>query len=125
MWYMLICIVIAMLGLIVFLLNLTGGYDTTSLAYAICTVFMAIALTKYDLIDTIELARNYVIDNLTLGIIALDEDDRIVYFNEPIKDMYPNIYNDGNSIVKDLILLSEEKKVVTINNKVYSPEYKT
>lgn len=125
MWYMLICIVIAMLGLIVFLLNLTGGYDTTSLAYAICTVFMAIALTKYDLIDTIELARNYVIDNLTLGIIALDEDDRIVYFNEPIKDMYPNIYNDGNSIVKDLILLSEEKKVVTINNKVYSTEYKT
>ena len=124
MWYMLTCIVIAMLGLIAFLLGVTGGYDTTSLAYAICAVLMAIALTKYDLIDTVELARNYVIDNLTLGIIALDEDDRIIYYNEPLKDMYPNITEDGNSIVKDLILMSEEKKVIKIKDKVYNPEYK-
>lgn len=124
MYYMLACIVCAMAGFIIFLLGVTGGYDITSLAYAICTIFMAIALSKYDLIDTVELARNYVIDNLALGIIALDEDNRIIYFNEPLQGMYPDFRENGNAIVKTLISKSEKKTVVTIEDKVYKPEYK-
>ena len=111
MCYMLACIVCAMAGFVFFLLGVTGGYDTTSLAYAICTIFMAIALAKYDLIDTVELARNYVIDNLALGIIALDEDNRIIYFNEPLQGMYPDFRENGNAIVKTLISKSEEKRL--------------
>lgn len=124
MCYMLACVICAMAGFVLFLLGVTKGYDTTSLSYALCAVFMAIALAKYDLIDTVELARNYVIDNLALGIIALDEDNRIIYFNEPLQDMYPNFLENGNAIVNDLISMSEEKKVVTIEDKVYKPKFK-
>lgn len=100
MYYMLTCVFCALAGFAVFLLGVTGGYDTTSLSYAICTIFMAIALAKYDLLETIELARNYVVDNLSLGIIALDEDDRIVYYNQPIQDVYPDLKENGNAIEK-------------------------
>ena len=124
MYYMLACVVCAMAGFIVFLLGLTGGYDSTSLSYALCTIFMAIALAKYDLIDTVELARNYVIDNLSLGIIAMDEDNRIIYHNESLQYIYPDFRENGNAIVKDLISKSEEKKVVNIEDKVYKPKYK-
>ena len=84
MYYMLACAVCAISGFVIFLTGITGGYDTTSLSYAICTIFMAIALAKYDLLDTLELVRNYVIDNLSLEIIATDEDDRIIYYNHPM-----------------------------------------
>lgn len=124
MYYMLACVVCAMAGFVFFLLGLTGGYDSTSLSYALCTIFMAIALAKYDLIDTVELARNYVIDNLSLGIIALDEDNRVLYYNEPLRGIYPDFRENGNAIVKELISKSEEKKEVTIEDKVYKSNYK-
>lgn len=124
MYYMLACVVCAMSGFVIFLLGVTGGYDTTSVSYALCMIFMAIALAKYDLLDTVELARNYVIDNLSLGIIALDEDNRVIYYNEPLRGIYPNFRENGNAIVKDLISRSEEKQVVTIEDKVYRPKYR-
>ena len=124
MYYMLACIFCAMAGFAAFLLGVTGGYDTTSLSYAICTIFMAIALGRYDLLETIELVRNYVIDNLSLGIIALDEDNRIIYCNQPIQDMYPDLKEKGNTIVKNLIAMEKEEKVVEVGEKVYKPEYR-
>ena len=124
MYYMLACIFCALAGFAAFLLEVTGGYDTTSLSYAICTIFMAIALGRYDLLETIELVRNYVIDNLSLGIIALDEDNRIIYCNQPIQDMYPDLKEKGNTIVKNLIAMEKEEKVVEVGEKVYKPEYR-
>ena len=124
MYYMLACAFCALAGFVVFLLGVTGGYDTTSLSYAICTILMAIALTKYDLLDTVELVRNYVIDNLSLGIIALDEDNQIIYYNQPIQDVYPDFKRHSNTIAKDLITICKEEEAVEIGEKVYKPEYR-
>ncbi|MGN0368178.1 MAG: histidine kinase N-terminal 7TM domain-containing protein [Wujia sp.] len=124
MCYMLASSICAIAGFLIFLLGVTGGYDTTSLSYAICTIFMAIALAKYDLLDTVELARNYVIDNLSLEIIALDEDDRIIYYNQPLLDVYPDFEEKEYEIVNYLVSMCKEEKMVEIGEKVYKPEYK-
>ena len=124
MGYMLASSICAIAGFLIFLLGVTGGYDTTSLSYAICTIFMAIALAKYDLLDTVELARNYVIDNLSLEIIALDEDDQIIYFNQPILEVYPDFEEKKYEIVNHLVSMCKEEKMVEIGEKVYKPEYK-
>lgn len=124
MYYMLACSICAIAGFLIFLTGVTGGYDTTSLSYAICIVLMAIALTKYDLLETVELVRNYVIDNLSLDIVALDEDDRIIYYNQPLLDGYPDFEEKGNEIVKHLITMCKEEKMVEIGKKVYKPEYR-
>ena len=124
MYYMLACSICAIAGFLIFLTGVTGGYDTTSLAYAICTVLMAIALTKYDLLETVELVRNYVIDNLSLEIVALDEDDRIIYYNQPLLDGYPDFEEKGYEIVNHLVSMCKEEKMVEIGKKVYKPEYR-
>lgn len=125
MFYILISIIVAITGFVVFLMGITGGYDTTSLSYAICTIFMAIALGKYDLLDTVELARNYVIDSLSLGIIALDEDDRVIYHNEPLLELYPEFKDNKEEIVKQLIHAFENKDVVKIEDNIYRSNYRT
>ncbi|MGN0114968.1 MAG: diguanylate cyclase, partial [Acutalibacteraceae bacterium] len=111
-------------GFAIFLTGITGGYDTTSLSYALCTIFMAIALTKYDLLDTLELVRNYVIDNLSLEIIATDEDDRIIYYNQPLHDIYPDFNENSYETLNKLISLCKEDKMLERGDKVYKPEYK-
>ena len=103
MYYMLACSICAIAGFLIFLTGVTGGYDTTSLSYAICIILMAIALTKYDLLDTVEYVRNYVIDNLSLEIVALDEDDRIIYYNQPLLEEYPDFEEKGYEIVNHLV----------------------
>ena len=70
------------------------------------------------------MVRNYVIDNLSLGIITLDEDNRMIYYNQPIQDVYPDLKENGNAIVKNLIAMGKEEKVVKIGEKVYKPEYR-
>ena len=124
MYYMLECSICAIAGFLIFLTGVTGGYDTTSLSYAICSILMAIALTKYDLLDTVEYVRNYVIDNLSLEIVALDEDDRIIYYNQPLLEEYPDFEEKGYEIVNHLVSLCKEEKMVEIGGKVYKPEYR-
>lgn len=124
LYYLLAGSICAISGFLIFLSGVTKGYDTTSLSYMICTIFLTIVLTKYDLLDTIELVHNYVVDNLSLGIAALDENDLIIYNNQPLLNIYPDFKSNGTHIVKHLIDSFHSKQVVKIDDKVYQPEYK-
>lgn len=124
MYYMLASAICAILGFIIFLSGISKGYDTTSISYMIATVFMTISLAKYDLLDTMELVRDYVIDNLSSGIIATDENDRIIYCNRTLKEFYPDFSTNGNNILHGLIDTYNDKEVVKINDRFYQSEYK-
>ncbi|MDO4486818.1 MAG: histidine kinase N-terminal 7TM domain-containing protein [Bacillota bacterium] len=57
---------------IVQLTGITGSYDITVLGYSISTIFMYIAIFKYDLLNMLQLAKDYVIDEVAEGIIAVN-----------------------------------------------------
>lgn len=124
MRYLLLCALCAITGFVAFLSGVSKGYDTTSISYMISMVFMAVALYKYDLLDTLALVRDYVTDNLSAGIIALDEDDRIIYSNQPAMDFFPNLNTDGKSITSSLIEAYRKKEMVFLDKRVYRPEYR-
>lgn len=112
MFYLFACAICAILGLVIFLTGITNGYDTTSLSYMICTILIAIALAKYNMLETVELVRNYVIDNISLGITALDEHDRIVYYNSLFKNIFPDCEKNEQKIARELIDSCENKDIV-------------
>ncbi|MDD6966691.1 MAG: PAS domain-containing protein [Firmicutes bacterium] len=68
--------------------------------------------------------RDYVTDNLSAGIIALDEDDRIIYSNQPAMDFFPSLKTDGKSITSSLIEAYRKKEMVFLDKRVYRPEYR-
>ncbi|MBR6380663.1 MAG: response regulator [Lachnospiraceae bacterium] len=78
-----------------FLLQITGVigiskyYDLTMPGSLIGTVFMLIGILGFDLLGTREIAKDFAIDRISEGIIAVDNDGRIQYYNEPAARIYP------------------------------------
>ena len=77
------CALISMAGFIIFLSGISGGYDTTAIAYMICTFIMMVAVVKYDLLEVLEAVNEYVTDNIYAGLLAVSNDDQIIYRNDP------------------------------------------
>lgn len=71
--------------------RITGYYDITMLGYFFGTIIMLIAILRFDLLKTRELAREYVIDRISEGIIAVDDNGLLQYYNEPAARLYPGL----------------------------------
>ncbi|MCR5590157.1 MAG: response regulator [Lachnospiraceae bacterium] len=97
-------------------------YDMTMLSFPIAAVFMFIAIFRYNLLDTATLAREYIIDRLSEGIIAVDDTGEISYSNEPALTIFPALPEKPHDIldrVRDAIAKDEPIK---IDERIYSPE---
>ncbi len=69
--------------------SISKYYDLTMPGALFGTIFMLIGIFGFDLLGTREIARDFVIDRISEGIIALDNEGRIQYFNEPVAKLYP------------------------------------
>ena len=70
-------------------LGISRFYDLTMPGALLGTVFLLIGIFGFDLMGTQEIAKDFVIDRISEGIIAVDNDGRIQYYNEPVTRLYP------------------------------------
>ncbi len=101
---------------------ITFSFDATTFGYFFGMIFMMIAVFSYDLLGTREIAKDFVIDRLSEGIIAVDNSGTIKYINEPAKALYPKLSGNGGSIPKEIIRAIEAKESINIGDRIYSPE---
>ncbi len=104
------------------LIPLSNIYDLTMIGYPLSTVFMLIAIFKYKLLDTRELAREYAVDELSAGIIALDDKGNISYFNKPAMTIFPDLSKDPTEVIAKLQKSVSTGIPLQIADKVYSTE---
>ncbi|MCR5469022.1 MAG: response regulator [Lachnospiraceae bacterium] len=103
----------ALLGLIVYMLGVTQGYDTTSLGFAIGSLFMLNALWRYNLMDASELAKSQILDHLTDGYVVINSKNDIVYYNDTATRIYPEIVINQKQAAETLIAdYAKEEPVV-------------
>ncbi len=100
----------------------TFSFDATTFGYFFGMIFMMIAVFSYDLLGTRELAKDFVIDRLTEGIIAVDNSGVIKYINEPAKEIYPEITGTLENLPPEITHAMETKETITIGDRIYSPE---
>ncbi len=128
-----------------FILQITGAfaiteyYDLTMSGALFGTIFMLIGIFGFDLLGTREIARDFVIDRISEGIIALDNEGRIQYFNEPVSVIYPEFkafFSMSTQSLKPVrklqgtpydILASIDTAVrngdsLNLNGRIYTPE---
>lgn len=79
---------ISILGLVLYMLKLTGGYDTTSVAYLICTLILSFSLFKYNLLDVMDAAKGIAMDRFDDGMVVLDDEGCIIYSNDVAKKIF-------------------------------------
>lgn len=76
-------------GLGMYAAGWTGGYDTTYPGYLICSILLFTALSKDKILDAIAVARKEAIDQQTDGLIVLDTENEVVYYNQRAADLLP------------------------------------
>ncbi len=132
-----------------FLLHATGVfgiskyYDLNMPGALFGTVFMLIGILGFDLMGTREIAKDYAIDRISEGVIAVDNTGRIQYYNEPAAKLYPefDIFFSGKKgsggaasngdrskiytpydIVAFIIDAVRKGETLTIGDRIYTPE---
>lgn len=104
------------------LIELARVYDITIFGYVIGIVVMFVAFFRYDLLGTKEIARDFIIDHLSEGIIAVDANDNIQYCNKTAAEIFPGIESDSANLIqkiKDAVL---NKGAISIKDRFYSAE---
>ncbi len=112
-------------------------YDLTMPGALFGTVFLLVGIFGFDLLGTKEIARDFVIDRISEGIIAVDNDGRIQYYNEPAAKIYPefDVFYKSGTVKKntkhnytpydilDFIADAVSKgETLEINDRIYTPE---
>lgn len=117
---------VAILGLLLFLFGLTGGYDTTDISYSICAIILMVSMRRYDLLGTVDMAKDYAVDNLTDGLVVVDADDTYLYSNPAAKGIFDKS-NDHEKmmILQDISEHYQKDEKLFVENQVYEIEYQT
>ncbi len=102
----------------------TYYFDITIFGNVAITLSMFIAIYRYNLLGVIDMARDYIVDRLSEGVIALDCDDRLQYYNEHAKELYPDIIKDPMSVVNTLREAIIRGDTIKVGEKYYTPEEK-
>ncbi len=108
------------------LIPLARKFDTMIIGYAICTAFMLIAIIKYKMLDTAAAAKNYVVDELSEGIIAVDVEDRLNYINKPALKLFPELADqekepDTQRVLATLNEAINRGEPVRLDGRIYTP----
>lgn len=112
--------IVSALSLVAFMLGITGGYDSTLLAYLISAIMLLILMVRYDILDTLSIAKENVIDEFADGLIVFSIDYRPIYINPQATLVY-NV-GDENSLgecISDLQQFAENENNKFVNDRVY------
>ena len=88
---------------------------------------MLIAIIKYRMLDATEAARDYVVDELSEGIIVVDTEDKISYFNKPAQKLFPELDDpEKSALLAPKLLFDLEKAIrsgepIKIGEEIFTP----
>lgn len=71
----------SVVGYLVFLTGITGGYDTTMAGAILGTVSLSILFFRYRLFDVVTLAKEQALEEANFGILVLDSRSRVSFSN--------------------------------------------
>lgn len=91
LWHLLYITFVAIMGFACYQTGITHYYDATSISYMIGTLILIVSTFQFNLLHTVEIAKESVVDNLSNGIIIVDNADSILYLNAPASAIYPEL----------------------------------
>lgn len=106
---------------IMFLTGISRGYDTTLIGYLVATLIFSISLFRDKLFDTITVAKDLAVDDLDDGLIVLDNESTVLYYNNRAKHIYGELDNKRQytDILNELDNYIINKEKLFKNGEVY------
>ncbi|MCM1123187.1 MAG: ATP-binding protein [Eubacterium sp.] len=103
-----------------YIFNWFKGYDSTLIAYFTSVIILTVYLYKDKLLETLSMAQDQAIDELSSGLVVLDRDNNLIYCNKKARELYSfdNI-SSLSRIFEELDDCIIEKRNIEHDNKVY------
>lgn len=80
-------LIVALGGNVAAMRVVSGNYDVTTLFFCVNSIVLFIIVMRYDLLKTVDLAKEYAIDNLPDGILIADDSNHLIYCNDLARDI--------------------------------------
>ncbi len=113
-------IVVMVVGWLIYSMDLLGGYDTTLISYLVAVIIISVLLYKDKLLETLTMAKDQAMDELSDGLVVLDQENTMIYYNKKAKELY-SLEEDGvlPEVIEELDNCIIEKKHVERDNNIY------
>ena len=111
--------------LLLYLSGITDGFDTTPLGILFSVVFLFAAVNKYGLFDTVQNAKEAVIESMEEGIIVSDNNMNFLYANPAACELFPDMKLGEGRISDSEIQAIYEQTGTVIDLKDKSYEIRT
>ena len=107
--------------LLIYLIGAFRLFDLTALGISTANFIISITAIKYGLFDTLDIAKDNIIEDTNDGMIVVDKDYELIYYNKKAKDFIYNIIfsretNSRNAIKE---IFTQEEKVFFSKGKHY------
>lgn len=111
---------VMILGWLGFVLDWFGGYDSTLVAYLISVIILSVYLYRDKILETLSMAKDQAMDELSDGLVVLDHENTIIYYNNKASELYP-LDNDSAlpGIIEELDNCIIEKRNIERDRNVY------
>ncbi len=94
---------VAVAGYFTYLSGVTRGYDTMLLAYLIDSLLLSVLIFKGGILDTLTLAKELAVDELCEGLVVVDNEENVIYFNHKTEQIYEGItFGKAEAILDDM-----------------------
>ena len=121
-----ITIIVALLLEIVigFLTGLPIGkyYDFNQLGFSLCAILILFAVFHNKLMDMESMAKEYIIDELSAGIIAMDASGMVAYYNKQARRIFPDIVRNERKVMAQIAESIQTGEPITVQERVYNFE---
>ncbi len=95
-------------------------YDFNQIGFAISTLFINIAIFKYGLIKIEITAKDFIIDELSSGVIVTDSDGEVAYYNNAVSQAFPMIAENADEILSRAARAAQSGEPIELNGRLYS-----
>ena len=118
--YLSMIVLFPVLGLVLYLSGLTEGYDATAVSYVWSGIILLVSIFRYDFFDTVNLAKDYVVENLSDGLVVLGTQGQFVYANAPALRLFPQLNGrEYNEAVEEIRKYCQKGKRMHRGENVY------
>ncbi len=119
-WCLLAVIIVCFISLMLTLSGITREYDCTALGYLLSAIILLYGFFRNRLFDTLKLAKEYVVDNMDAGVIVLDMEDNLLYYNAIAEKIYTDLNTrNKNAAIEEMKQSYENDEHVFATNRVF------
>ncbi len=117
---LLLITVVAAAGFLIHLTGIVQGYDITLIAFLIDTILLSVLIFRDKIFDTLALAKDLAVDAMTEGLVVVDNDENILYYNQKAAQVYETISQGRpEEILNDMDECILEQKNIFRQRQVY------